>query len=225
MKAVRVHAWGEAPVLDTVPDPVGHEGQAIVRIEAASVGHLDRTIWRGDFLQPPALPYVPGIEGSGVVERSERLASGTRVWFRGGGLGTRRDGSWCERCAVPEEILGVLPDGVPFDAGATFFSPCTSAWVALHEVGRVRAGERVLVTGATGAVGSVACQLAQAAGAEVIAVVGSQARLAQLGEGVRPVVVDRDDPHTAGGVQADLLIDTVGGATLSTLLPSVVAGG
>ncbi|HEY0878416.1 MAG TPA: zinc-binding dehydrogenase, partial [Zeimonas sp.] len=47
----------------------------------------------------------------------------------------------------------------------------------------------------------------------------------QLGEGVRPVVVDRDDPHTAGGVQADLLIDTVGGATLSTLLPSVVAGG
>lgn len=225
MKAVRVHAWGEAPALDEVPEPREVDGCSIVRIEAASVGHLDRTIWRGDFLHPPSLPYVPGIEGSGVVERSRSLRAGTRVWFRGGGLGTRRDGSWCERCVVPDAILGVLPDDVPFDAGATFFSPCTSAWVALHEVGRVRTGERVLVTGATGAVGSVACQLARAAGAEPIAVVGRTARLAQLGDGMRAAVVDRDDPRAPDGLQADLLIDTVGGATLAALLPALVVGG
>lgn len=225
MKAVRVHAWNEAPVLESVPEPPEREGHSVVRIEAASVGHLDRTIWRGDFLHPPALPYVPGVEGSGVVERGGRFAPGTRVWFRGGGLGTRRDGSWCERCAVPDAILGVLPDEVSFEAGATFFSPCTSAWVALHEVGGVRAGERVLVTGAAGAVGSIVCQLARAAGADVIGVVGTATRLAQLDDGVRGVVVARGEARAPDGLQADLLIDTVGGATLAALLPAVVAGG
>jgi NADPH2:quinone reductase len=99
------------------------------------------------------------------------------------------------------------------------------AWVALHEVGGLRAGERVLVTGATGAVGSIACQFAAAAGADVTGVVGKAARVAQLAEGVRPIVVDRGDPRVPQGVQADLLIDTVGGATLAALLPSAVAGG
>lgn len=225
MKAVRVHAWGEAPVMETVPAPTGCEGRSIVRIEAASVGHLDRTIWRGDFLHPPSLPYVPGVEGSGIVEQGEALPAGTRVWFRGGGLGTREDGTWRERCAVPDAILAPLPDDVPFDAGASFFSPCTSAWVALHEVGVVRAGERVLVSGATGAVGGIACQLALGAGARVFGAVGSAERIAQLADGVEPIVVDRRAPRTPKDVQAELLIDTVGGATLAALLPSVVAGG
>lgn len=225
MKAVRVHGWGDAPVLEAVPEPRATDGHSVVRVEAASVGHLDRTIWRGEFLHPPALPYVPGVEGSGVIERSSRFAAGTRVWFRGGGLGTRGDGTWRERCVVPDEILGVLRDDVPFDAGATFFSPCTSAWVALHDVGRVRAGERVLVTGATGAVGAVACQLARQAGAEVLGVVGSAERLGHLDDGVQPVVVDRRAPRAPEGLQADLLIDTVGGDTLAALLGSVVAGG
>ncbi len=226
MKAVRVHGWGEPPVLETLPEPREADGHSLVRVEAASVGHLDRTIWRGEFLHPPALPYVPGVEGSGVVERSARLAAGTRVWFRGGGLGTRGDGSWRERCLVPDAILGVLPDEVPFDAGATFFSPCTSAWVALHEVAVLRAGERVLVTGATGAVGSIVCQLARQAGAQVIGVVGSRERLVHLDDGVvEAVVVDREDPRAPQGLHADVLIDTVGGATLQALLPAVVGGG
>ena len=225
MKAVRIHAWGEAPVMETVPAPAQREGHSIVRIEAASVGHLDRTIWRGDFLHPPPLPYVPGVEGSGVVEQSGVLPAGTRVWFRGGGLGTREDGTWRERCPVPDAILASLPDGVPFDVGASFFSPCTSAWVALHEVGGVRAGERVLVSGATGAVGGIACQLALGAGARVFGAVGSAGRIAQLADGIEPIVVDRRAPCTPKDVQAELLIDTVGGATLAALLPSVVAGG
>lgn len=225
MKAVRVHGWGVAPVLETVPEPRAANGHSVVRIEAAGVGHLDRTIWRGEFLHPPTLPYVPGVEGSGVVERSGSFAAGTRVWFRGGGLGTRCDGTWRERCAVPDEIVGVLPDDVSFDAGATFFSPCTSAWVALHEIGRVRAGERVLITGATGAVGSVACQLARQAGAEVLGVVGSADRVGHLDDGVQPIVVERGAPRVPEGLQADLLVDTVGGETLAAVLASIVAGG
>ncbi len=123
---------------------------------AATVGHIDRTVWSGQFLVHPTLPYVPGVEAAGTVVASARFAGGQRVWLRGAGLGTRRDGTWRELVVAPDEALGVLPDSVPMALGSAFFSPCTSAWVALHEVGRVRGGETVLITGATGAVGSIA---------------------------------------------------------------------
>src|SRR5690606_41793827 len=121
--------------------------------------------------------------------------------------------------------LGGLPAEVPFRAGAALVSPRTPAGVALHERGGVRPGERVLAAGAGGAVGSIVCQLARAAGAGVIGVVGTATRLAQLDDGVRGVVVARGEARAPDGLQADLLIDTVGGATLAALLPAVVAGG
>lgn len=225
MRAVRVHAWGGAPAVEEVAPVQAPDGHSVVRIAAASVGHLDRTVWRGGFLRAPALPYTPGVEGSGVVVRGRRFEPGTRVWFRGGGLGTTRDGTWCEEVAVPDAILAELPDAVAFEVGATFFSPCTSAWIALHEVARLRSGERVLVTGATGAVGTVTCQLALQAGASVLAVVGGADRAAHVVAGARTIVLDRSAPRMPPDLEADLLIDTVGGAVLEAALPSVVAGG
>lgn len=225
MKAVRVHAWGATPVLEEIADPPERIGHSIVRVAAASVGHLDRTIWRGQFLRAPALPYTPGVEGSGVLVQGGAFEPGTRVWFRGGGLGTQRDGSWCELASVPDAILGVLPAAVSFEAGTTFFSPCTSAWVALHDVGGLRTGERVLVTGATGAVGAIVCQLALQAGASVVAVVGSADRLQHVCPGAQAIVVERGAPRMPEGIEVDLLVDTVGGALLATALPCVAPGG
>ena len=155
MKAVRVHAWGEPPRVEDVPEPQGGAGRTLVRMHAATVGHIDRTVWSGAFLRHPPLPYVPGVEAAGVVVASERFARGARVWMRGAGLGIARDGTWRELIEVPDEALGELPDAVSFALGSAFFSPCTSAWVALHEVARLQAGERVLVSGASGAVGSI----------------------------------------------------------------------
>ncbi len=225
MKAMQVRAWGQAPETASVPVPGLLDGHSLVRVMAATVGHLDRTIWRGQFLDPPDLPYVPGIEGSGIVEQSSRFPAGTRVWFRGGGLGTKTDGSWREYCLVPDPVLDVLPEAVSFETGAGFFSPCTSAWVALHDVGHLAPQDHVLVTGAAGAAGSIVCQLALAAGAKVTGIVGAAARAADLAEGVRPIVVARDAPRLPDTVRADLLIDTVGGAMLAAALPAVVPGG
>jgi NADPH2:quinone reductase len=167
MKAMRVHAFGEAPRLDEIDTPLPAPGRSLVEMHAATVGHIDRTVWGGHFLQHPPLPYIPGVEAAGVVRASGRFAAGTRVWMRGGGLGIRSDGTWRELIDAPDEALGPLPDDVPMTLGSAFFSPCTSAWVALHEVARLQAGEQVLVTGASGAVGSIAVQLALAMGARV----------------------------------------------------------
>jgi len=174
-------------------------------MQAATVGHIDRTVWRGSFLRHPPLPYTPGVEAAGVVIASGRFAAGQRVWLRGSGLGTLFDGTWCEQIDAPDEALGLLPDALPMAVGAAFFSPTTSAWVALHDVAKLQAGEQVLVTGASGAVGSLAVQLAR-----------------ELGCTVRAV-----DPNAAAPppASADLLIDTVGGGVLSAALPAVRPGG
>lgn len=223
MKAVRVHAFGEVPRVETLPEPPAVAGCSRVRIHAATVGHIDRTVWSGRFLRHPPLPYVPGVEGAGVVLDGARLAPGTRVWLRGAGLGTRTDGTWREVVDAPDDALGLLPDAMPFALGSAFFSPCTSAWVALHEVGLLRPGERVLVSGASGAVGSVAVQLALQAGTEVTAVVSGDEQAARLPAGAASLVVSRND--IPAGIAADLLVDTVGGDLLAALLPAVVPGG
>lgn len=198
MKAVRIHAFGAAPVLEAVAQPQPRAGRTIVRMAAATVGHIDRTVCSGSFLKHPPLPYVPGVEAAGTVVASERYAPGRRVWLRGAGLGTTADGTWCELIDAPDEALGLLPDKVDMALGSAFFSPCTSAWVALHEIAKLQAGERVRVTGATGAVGSMAMQLAREAGAEVI---------------------------TEAGEPVTLLVDTVGGPVLEAALPCVAPGG
>ena len=219
MKAARIHAWGEAPRIEDLPEPQAPPGFSLVRMAAATVGHIDRTVWSGKFLVHPPLPYVPGVEAAGTVVASARFAAGQRVWLRGAGLGTRRDGTWRELVVAPDEALGALPDAVRMALGSAFFSPCTSAWVALHEVGRVRGGETVLVTGATGAVGSIASQLALEAGARV-QTLADEAQRGRLPAGVEAIALE-------DGAQpsAHLLIDTVGGAVLPAALRTVVPGG
>lgn len=205
MKAVRIHGFDAVPVLEEIAEPIAQPGRTIVRMEAATVGHIDRTVWRGSFLRHPPLPYTPGVEAAGVVVASGRFQVGQRVWLRGSGLGTLFDGTWCELIDAPDEALGLLPDDVPMTLGAAFFSPTTSAWVALHEVAKLQAGEHVLVTGASGAVGSLVMQLARDAGCVAIAVAADA------------------QPPEAGS--ADLLVDTVGGDVLARTLPAVRPGG
>jgi NADPH2:quinone reductase len=202
LKAVRISGFNAAPVLEELADPQARLGRTIVRMAAATVGHIDRTVWSGAFLKHPPLPYIPGVEAAGTVVASERYTPGQRVWVRGSGLGTTEDGTWCELIDAPDEALGPLPDGLDMALGAAFFSPCTSAWVALHDIAKLHAGERLLVTGATGAVGSMTVQLAREAGAVAFT------RMEEAQQ--QPV---------------DLLVDTVGGPVLEAALPCIAPGG
>lgn len=201
---MRIPAFGAAPALEQLPDPQPRPGRTIVRMAAATVGHIDRTVWSGAFLKHPPLPYIPGVEAAGTVVASGSYPAGQRVWLRGSGLGTSENGTWCELIDAPDEALGLLPDSLDMALGAAFFSPCTSAWVALHEIAKLQPGERVLVTGATGAVGSTTVQLAREAGA---------------------IVLTRAEEAAQQQQPLDLLVDTVGGPVLEAALPCVAPGG
>ena len=228
---MRIHCWGEAPRLETLPEPEPRPGRTLVRMAATTASHLDRSIAAGGFLRHPPLPYVPGVEAAGTVLQSDRFPVGARVWLRGAGLGTVEDGTWRETISAPDAAIGLLPEAIAMPLGAAFFSPCTAAWVALFGVGALQAGERVLVSGASGAVGSIAVQLARAAGARVAAAVDGGGLAAadaawsgavSSGEEVERLSLD----EAADGAPAfDLLIDAVGGPPLSALLARLVPGG
>ncbi|MFC4052772.1 zinc-binding alcohol dehydrogenase family protein [Actinomadura syzygii] len=224
-RALVLTEFGSTPRVETRPVPPPRDGETLVRIGAAQVGHLDLNIVDGRFGILPTLPFVPGTEACGTVVASGVHPVGALVRVRGAGLGMRRDGGWAEHAVVPDKAVVAVPDGVDPALACCFFSPAATAWAALHDVAAVEAGERVLVTGAAGAVGSLAVQLAVRAGAEVIGVVGRPGKLAHVPSGARAVLAaDLADRDALGG-PVDALVDTVGGPVLANGLGHVRPGG
>lgn len=173
MRAVRVHQFGGPEVLDLedLPRPELRDGQLLIRVHAAGVNPVDVYIRKGAYARLPPLPYIPGWDGAGEVDSIgagvERLSAGERVYFSGTAAG-RSIGAYAEYAACREDQVHRLPDRLSFDQGAAIGVPYATAHRALFHRGRARAGETVLVHGASGAVGLAAVQLARAHGLTVL---------------------------------------------------------
>ena len=175
MKAIRVRAFGGPEVLELcdVPDLQPETGQVLVRLAAAGVNPVETYIRSGTYAKLPTLPFTPGSDGAGVVEKvgagvDARLQPGQRVWVAGSVSGAYAEAALCEAGRVFE-----LPDGVTFEQGAALGIPYTTAYRALFQRGSAKAGETVLVHGATGGVGVATVQWAKAASLRVMATGGS----------------------------------------------------
>ena len=169
VRAALLTAHGSAPQLTDRSAPARPEGHCRVRVTAAPVSPLDLLCASGtSYFGPPDLPYVPGVQGVGVVEEGDRLPPGTRVWFSTDAGMRPGDGSLTELAAVPEIDTVPLPPGVDDALAAALGLSSVAAWMALTSRGGLRAGERVLVLGAGGVVGQVAVQAAVALGASAV---------------------------------------------------------
>jgi NADPH2:quinone reductase len=151
----------------------------------AAINPVDLTVGAGRFpLGHPPLPYVPGVEAVGTVVRSARLAAGTRVYACGAGLGVQADGTFADRIAASEDALYEIPDGVDDARAVAFGTPGLAAWLPLTWLAPVRAGESVLVLGATGSVGTVAVQAAKLLGAGLVVGVGRDGKRLERARGL-----------------------------------------
>ena len=177
MRAAVLTEPGQAPAYAEHPDPVDAPGTTVVAVTAAPIVPLDQLCASGtSYFGRPATPYVPGTQGVGVVERSAVLAPGTRVFVATTAGILPGDGSLAERCAVPDDAVVPLPDGVGDVDAAALGMSAVAAWMCLTDRGRLQSGETVLVLGAGGAVGQVAVGVAKALGAgRVVAVARSEA--------------------------------------------------
>src|SRR5258706_9885851 len=195
-------------VLRPVPATHPDRGEAIIRVRAIS---LNRGEVRRSTMAPAG--WRPGWDLAGTVERAASDGSGPKVGARV--VGFLPEGAWAERVAVPTHALAELPEKVTFSQAATFPVAGLTALLALGKSGPLL-GKRVLITGATGGVGDFAVQLARLAGAHVTALVRRTDQVPAVRQlGAHEVVVGDEIPKEP---KYDLIVDSVGGRTLSTAL-------
>jgi NADPH2:quinone reductase len=219
VKAVLVRRAGGPDVLELVEQPVPNPGHGEVRVRLHSIGvnYADvmcrKAIHRS--MRPP--PIVLGCEASGIIEAcgtgTPERSVGERV-----GVYSPFGGAYAEALVVPESYALRLPDSMTFEEGAAFTHVYLTAYQALHGISPLQKGSSVLVTAAAGGLGGAVIQLASAAGARVIAAVGSASKRAELqARGIEHVIDYGSSDLTAETLRAtsqrgvDLAIETVGG--------------
>ena len=227
MKAVVMHEHGGPEVLryEDVPDPLAGPGEALVRVRACALNHLD--IWTriGQAGRMVTFPHILGndIAGEVVSLRTpvEGIAPGERVMVSPGTscgrclqclsgedsscrhyriLGYQIPGGYAELVRVPVQNLISLPGHLPFEEAAAFPLVFLTAWRMLVTRAQVRIGEDVLVWAAGSGVGMAAIQVAKLHGARVIATAGSAAKLEQAKKLGADAVID----HHAQDVVAEV---------------------
>ncbi len=222
MKAIIVHEFGPPEVmkLEEVSTPEPGETQILVKIEAAGVNPVDTYLRSGQHAHAPKLPYTPGKDGAGVIEsvgqQVTKFKAGDRVYTAGSISGTYAEYAICEAAH-----LGRLPDTVSFEQGAGVWTPYATSYRALFQKAKAKAGETVLVHGASGGVGIAAVQWAKNAGLTVIGTASSDAgRDLVIGEGADAVFDHTDEVHLAdilrftGGNGVDIIIEMLANENL-----------
>ncbi|GMS92547.1 hypothetical protein PENTCL1PPCAC_14722, partial [Pristionchus entomophagus] len=233
MRGAVVTAFGEPEhiqIRHDLSEPViTKPDQVLIDVRAAGVNPIDTYIRTGTFPKLPALPFVPGWDGAGVVREIgssvTHLSVDDRVWFYGGSTGATAE------VAVVTYAFR-LPKELSFAEGACLGIPYQTAHRALITKGHLKASDRVLIHGASGGVGLAASQLARVAGALLI--VGT----AGTGPGLE--AVRRNGAHHAvnhreeGYVQRlkeivpdgfDLIIEMAAATNLSVDLDLLAMGG
>lgn len=202
MKAIRVHSFGGPEVLELeeVPEPKAGPGQVTIRIKAVGVNPLDTYIRAGTYARKPSLPYTPGSDTAGIVEEVgegvTRLKRGDRIYT----VGTQT-GAYAEMAVCAERQVFPLPPSLSFAQGAGIHVAYYTAYRALFFRAQAKAGETVLVHGASGGVGIAAVQLARAAGLTVFGSGGTEAgRRLILEQGAHHALDHKDAGYLEKGV-------------------------
>ncbi|HZB18566.1 MAG TPA: zinc-binding dehydrogenase [Blastococcus sp.] len=221
MRAAVLTEPGQAPTWAEHPQPTPAAGQTLVAVTAAPIVPLDQLCASGtSYFGRPATPYVPGVQGVGVVEWSEVLPEGSRVFFSTAAGMAPGNGSLAERCLVRDDDVMLVEHDVADAELAALGMSGVAAWMCLTARAQLLPGERVLVLGGGGAVGQAAIGAAKVlAAGRVVAVARSpeareRARSAGADE-VVPLSGDVDELtarfQDAVGGSVDVVIDPVFG--------------
>ena len=201
--------------LEDLPEPQPAEAQVQVEMRAMGLNFVDVLMVAGGYQLKPDLPFVPGLEGAGIVRKLGPGVAGLREGDRV--MTAHRPGALAEVTAIDERQARRIPDGVDFATAAVFRSAYHTAYHALVQRGRLQPAEVLLVHGASGGVGLAAVHVGKLLGATVIATGASDEKLAVVkAEGADHVVNLRSGFRDAvkeltGGRGADVIYDPVGG--------------
>jgi NADPH2:quinone reductase len=214
MKAIVVHQFGGPEVLqlEEIPTPQPAAGQVLVRIHAAGVNPYDTYMRNGVYAIKPLLPYTPGSDGAGLVEAVgegvNNVKPGDRVY-----VAKTVTGAYAEYAVTLKGQIHPLPAKITYAQGAGIWVPYGTAYHALYQCVRARAGETVLIHGASGGVGIAAVQMARAIGMNVLGTAGTDKGL----ELIQREGVHRAFNHAKPGYLEEIM-KTTGGRGVDVIL-------
>jgi NADPH:quinone reductase-like Zn-dependent oxidoreductase len=227
VKAAIVKAPKSSPVYGDFDEPVAQEGQTIVQVKASALTQLTKSRASGShYSSDDAFPAIAGTDGVGLT------TDGQRVYF------ARPEppfGALAERTLVRTQYCIPVPEHLDDVTAAAIANPGMSAWAALMERAHFKAGETVLVNGATGTAGRLAVQLARYLGAgKVIATGRSEAELEQVKALGADVVIPFAEPFEENSFEEALLrefgngvqvvVDYLWGQSARTIIAAIAKG-
>jgi NADPH2:quinone reductase len=224
MKAIQVHQFGGPEVLEwrEIPTPKPGPGQILVRVYAAGVNPYDTYMRNGTYAIKPSLPYTPGSDAAGAVEAVgdgvKKVKPGDRVY-----TAKTLTGAYAEYALADESQVHRLPEKTSFAQGAGLWVPYGTAYTALHHHAKARAGETLLIHGASGGVGVAAVQLGRAQGLTIIGTAGTERGLDLVRKEGAHYVFDHSKPEYAdeilkatGGRGLDVILEMLANVNLAT---------
>lgn len=237
MKAILAREFGGPEVLklEDVPDPTAQPRQVRVRIHAVGVNPYETYMRSGTYAIKPDLPYIPGADAAGVIDQIGAGVTGwnigDRVYISGTSI-HQAYGAYAQLVTCTPDQVHRLPDRVSFAQGAGLFVPYVTAWRALFGRTNTRAGDHVLIHGASGAVGIAATQFAVAVGATVVGTAGTDEGLAVVrAQGARHAINHRSVGYldeivkVTGGRGPDVILEMLANVNLDHDLTVIAPGG
>ncbi|MBA2428918.1 MAG: quinone oxidoreductase [Thermoleophilaceae bacterium] len=229
MRAIRVEEFGGPDVLKMVdaPEPEPGEGQVLIKVSRAGINYADTMARQDTYVEPQKLPFTPGVEVAGTVERAaDGLEAGQRVV-------AFVSGAYAEYAVGPAATCVPLPDGADDEQALAVLLQGLTAWHILKTSARLEEGESVVVHAAAGGVGSLAVQLAKRFGAgRVIATASSEEKRRLASDlGADAVVDSRADDLTGalkeanGGEDVDVVLEMAGGRVFDQSLEALAPFG
>lgn len=232
MRAVVVPEPGDADALTLVerPDPVPAAGEVRIRVTAAGLNGADLSQRRGFYPSPPGAPDWPGLEVSGVVDS---VGDGVDAFHVGDRVcALLPGGGYAELVTVDAGLVLPVPDSVDLVEAAGLPEVAATVWSNVFDLGRLAAGEALLVHGGSSGIGTMAIQLGRALGADVIATAGSEEKAAFCREVGAHAAVDYNTQDFVEAARAftdgrgvDVVLDIVGGAYIARDLDALATGG
>lgn len=233
MKAIQLNEYGGPEVLNKIevdkPVPTGHE--LLVEVHAVGVNYADTARREGQYVVPTPLPFIPGAEIAGMVievgEKVTKIKPGTRI------VSLIESGGYSEFALSDEFSVIPLPDNVDFHQAVALPLQGLSAYHVLKTMGRLEAGETVLVHAAAGGVGTIAVQLAKLFGAGKVIATASSAEKLDLAKSMgADILIDytkdgweKDVLEATNGKGVDVALEMAGGDVFHKTLKCLAAFG
>lgn len=244
MKAFILESYIQNPKIKDVPTLYPQKDEVLVKVAYCGVNRVDLAVLSGRFGDSLSFPLIMGSEIVGTLPNGKKVA--VNPYLHCGKckyclkkeylvcelgrplLGIQKNGGYAEYVSVPKDNIIPIPKSISFEKAAVLTLSAGTAYRMVFNKAKIKAADWVAITAAGSGVGVYSCQLTRLAGANVIALIGNDNKLTKLKAlGIKSIVNYREKnwqkkvKKTTNGNGVDILIDTVGGTTLETLIPII----